>query len=74
MGQWRCGKKTAMTKRIGDFLLERGAMKEYQVQEVICSQKAGDDRFFGDIALDLNYIKDEAIKRYVNYLRKQKDE
>jgi len=44
-----------------DFLLEIGTMKEYQVQEVIRSQNAGDDRFFGEIALDLGYIKDDAI-------------
>ncbi len=41
-----------MIKRIGDFMLEIGTMKEYQVQEVIRVQKAGDNRLFGEIALE----------------------
>ena len=62
---WR---KTAMIKRIGDFMLEIGTMKEYQVQEVIRVEKAGDNRLFGEIALELGYTNDNAIKRYVDYL------
>jgi len=47
-------------------------MKEYQVQQVIRVQKAGDNRLFGEIALELGYTNDNAIKRYVDYLSKQK--
>ena len=57
-----------MIKRIGDFMLEIGTMKEYQVQEVIRVQKAGDNRLFVEIALELGYTNDNAIKRYVDYL------
>ncbi len=57
-----------MIKRIGDFMLEIGSMKENQVQEVIRVQKAGDNRLFGEIALELGYTNDNAIKRYVDYL------
>ena len=53
-------------------MLEIGTMKEYQVQEVILVQKAGDNRLFGKIALELGYTNDNAIKRYVDYLSKPK--
>jgi len=41
------------------------------VDKVLQAQKAGDNRFFGEIALELGYIKDDAMKRYVDYLEKQ---
>lgn len=61
-----------MSDRIGDFLMKIGAMKPEQVQDVLRLQKAGDKRRFGDIAIELRYISDDAIKRYVDYLEKQK--
>lgn len=59
-----------MTDRIGDFLVKIGAMKSFQVQEVLRLQEAGDTRRFGEIAIELRYINDDAIKRYVDYLEK----
>jgi hypothetical protein len=53
-----------MVKRMGDFMLESGAMKEPQVEEVVRLQKAGDTRRFGEIAVALGYITDAAVKRY----------
>ena len=61
-----------MTDRIGDFLVKIGAMTPDQVQEVLRLQRAGDMRRFGEIAAGLHYIKDDSIKRYVDYLEKQK--
>jgi len=61
-----------MTDRIGDFLVKIGAMKPDQVQDVLRAQQAGDTRRFGEIATELRYINDDAIKRYVDYLEKQK--
>jgi hypothetical protein len=61
-----------MTERIGDFLVRIGAMKSEQVEEVLRLQKAGDKRRFGEIAVELGYIRDDSIKRYVDYLEKQR--
>ncbi len=60
-----------MTTRIGDFLVQIGAMKPEQVQQVLRLQQAGDARRFGEIAHALGYIGDDSLKRYVEYLEKQ---
>ncbi len=39
-----------MANRIGDFLVQIGAMKKIQVDDVLQAQKTGDTRFFGEIA------------------------
>lgn len=46
-------------------------MKPDQVEQVLRIQKSGDKRLFGEIALELRYIKDDAIKRYVDFLENQ---
>ena len=61
-----------MTDRIGEFLLRIKAMTADQIDQVLEAQKAGDTRRFGDIALELGFVQDDAIKRYVDYLEKQK--
>ena len=33
-------------------------------------QQEGDTRIFGEIALDLSYLNDDAIKRYIDHLEK----
>ena len=59
-----------MTERIGEFLIRTGAMTLDQVNIILQVQKGGDKRRFGEIALALGYINDDAIKRYVDYLEK----
>jgi hypothetical protein len=54
-----------MQKKIGEFLLEIEVMKPYQVEDVLRAQKAGDTRLFGEIAIELGYINDEVLKKYV---------
>jgi len=61
-----------MTDRIGDFLVKIGVMKLRQVEDVLSKQQTGDKRRFGEIAIAMRYIHDDAIKRYVDYLEKQK--
>jgi hypothetical protein len=61
-----------MAHRIGDFLVQIGAMTREQVNEVLRMQQAGDARIFGEIALDLHFLDDDAIKRYVDYLESWK--
>lgn len=54
-----------MEERIGEALVRIGAMKTYQVEDVLRLQKAGDSRLFGEIAIELGYIDDQAIRRYL---------
>jgi hypothetical protein len=61
-----------MANRIGEFLLKIGAMNKEQVDHVLKLQREGDTRIFGEIALDLRYLNDDAIKRYVDHLEKWK--
>ena len=51
--------------RIGGFLLSIGAMKPWQVEDVLLAQHAGDRRMFGEIAIAMGYINDAALQRYV---------
>jgi len=37
--------------KIGEFLIQIGAMKQYQVDDVLRVQKDGDKRMFGEIAI-----------------------
>ncbi len=62
-----------MAERIGDILIRIGAMGKRQVDDVLRRQKAGDKRIFGEIAIDLGYIDDGALKRYVEYKARHPD-
>jgi len=57
-----------MPDRIGEFLVKIGAMTREQVDHVLRLQAKGDKRIFGEIALELRYLNDDAIKRYVDHL------
>jgi hypothetical protein len=50
---------------IGEGLVRIGAMKQDEVDAVLSRQQGGDKRLFGEIAIELGYIDDEAIKRYI---------
>jgi len=54
-----------MTEKIGEFLVRIGVMHPYQVGDILCAQKAGDNRLFGEIAIEFGYINDEVLKKYV---------
>jgi hypothetical protein len=56
----------AMEERIGEALVRIGAMKSYQVEDVLRLQERGDRRMFGEIAIELGYIDDQAIRKYLN--------
>jgi hypothetical protein len=58
--------------RIGSFLVQIGAMTEEQVDHILKLQDEGDKRIFGEIALDLHYLNDDAIKRYVDHMERSK--
>jgi len=55
--------------RIGGFLVGIGAMKTWQVDDVLETQRAGDRRLFGEIAIERAYINDSALKWYVDTCR-----
>ncbi|MBA7542529.1 hypothetical protein ES705_34852 [subsurface metagenome] len=55
-----------MEERIGEGLIRIGAITEEQVKDVLAQQKDGTNRLFGEIAIELGYIDDEAIKRYLD--------
>lgn len=55
-----------MSQRIGDFLVTIGAMNEQQVEEVLRIQREAEEpRMFGEIAIELGYIDDAALRKYV---------
>ena len=54
-----------MTEKIGEFLVRIGVAKQSQVDEVLRIQQAGDYRLFGEIAIELGYINDDILRRYV---------
>lgn len=63
-----------MNERIGETLVRINVMKTYQVADVLRAQKAGDNRLFGEIAIELGYINDEILKKYVEAKEMMKKE
>jgi len=61
-----------MENRIGEFLMQIGAMKQYQVDDVLRVQKEGDNRMFGEIAIELGYVNDDAVKQYIDFKHSHK--
>jgi len=55
-----------MEERIGQGLIRIGAMSEEQVKDILARQKDGTNKLFGEIAIELGYVDDEAIKRYLD--------
>jgi hypothetical protein len=61
-----------MAERIGEFLVEIGVMSDTQVATVINHQRAGDERRFGEIAMELGYLADnEPIDKFLEHQDKQ---
>ena len=61
-----------MAERIGEFLVDMGIMSDTQVATVINHQRAGDERLFGEIAMELGYLADnEPIDKFLEYQEKQ---
>jgi len=57
-----------MSERIGDFLVRIGAMSQVQADEAMrVRESGGESRMFGEIAVELGYIDDEAIKKFEEY-------
>ena len=52
-------------RRIGEALVRIGAIKPFQVEDVLRTQRIGDNRLFGEIAIEFGYIHDEVLKKYI---------
>ena len=58
--------------KIGEFLVRIGAMSASQVTVVINHQKEGDERLFGEIAMELGYLaNNEPIDKFLEFQEKQ---
>ncbi len=55
-----------MEERIGEALVRIGAMTTEQVDQVLKLQQDGDNRLFGEIAIEQGFINDKAIKAYLD--------
>ena len=53
-------------EKIGEGLVRIGAMTQEQVQKIIKKQNNGDPRMFGEIAINLGFVDDQAIRDYLN--------
>lgn len=51
--------------RVGEFLVSIGAMTEKQVEEVLAEQEKAPEKLFGQIAIEMGFIDDSAINRYL---------
>jgi hypothetical protein len=61
-----------MAEKIGEYLVGIGAMSTTQVTVVINHQQSGDERLFGEIAMELGYLADnEPIDKFLEYQEKQ---
>jgi hypothetical protein len=55
-----------MVGKIGEYLISIGAMSKSQVATVINHQQSGDERLFGEIAMELGYLADnEPIDKFL---------
>ena len=54
--------------RLGEALVQRGAMTEEQVKEVLLKQRqsSGMDKLFGEIAVELNFVDNQMIEDILN--------
>jgi hypothetical protein len=56
----------SIEEKIGEGLVRIGAMNKEQVDDVLRRQKAGDNRLFGEIAVECCYVDVDAIITYLN--------
>lgn len=63
------GAREDSTQRIGDFLVRIGAMTLDQVSAVLGRQANEPDRLFGEIAIEMGFISDSAIDKFLTTRR-----
>jgi hypothetical protein len=61
-----------MAQKIGEFLVAAGVLSPKQVTTVINHQQSGDERLFGEIAMELGYLADnEPIDKFLEQSGRQ---
>ena len=58
-----------MSEKIGETLVRIGAITPFQVEDVLLAQRTGDNRMFGEIAIEFEFINDEVLRKYVEAKR-----
>ena len=53
------------TERLGELLVRLGLLTQDQVRTVLEYQKAHPDKLFGQIAVQLEFITEEKLNRYL---------
>jgi hypothetical protein len=53
--------------RIGDFLVTKKIMTSSDVNKVLAKQANGDTHRFGEIAIEMGLIDDNALMQYMEY-------
>lgn len=53
-------------ERIGEFLRRIGALSNEQVEEILARQRETPDKKFGQIAVELGYISEDLIDRFLS--------
>jgi len=61
------------SQRIGEFLVSIGAMTDEQVQSVVEQQKQDHEKLFGEIAIEMGFINDAAVDRYLANAKKNEE-
>lgn len=64
-------KKQYLEEKIGEGLIRIGAMTALQVEEVLKNQRNGDNRLFGEIAVELGFVDIQAVINYLKSINKQ---
>ncbi len=59
-------RRNAIEEKIGEGLVRVGEMTHDQVETVLTKQRRDDNRLFGEIAIDLGYVK---VNSLIDYLR-----
>jgi hypothetical protein len=62
--------KGIIEEKIGEGLVRIGAMTKVQVETVLKCQKEGDQRLFGEIAVDMGFVDIQAIIEYLKSTHK----
>jgi hypothetical protein len=57
---------SSIEEKIGNALIRREAMRQEEVDAVLKLQNAGDDRLFGEIAVDIGFLD---VRELIDYLR-----
>ena len=65
-------KREIIEEKIGEGLIRINAIKKEQVDDVLARQKNGDDRLFGEIAVELGYVDVQAVIDYLKSTNKLK--